>query len=404
VKSDATAQPTVTRRDALRLFGALAIGSAVGLGCSTDTSRRAHSIKVGLVYPLKGEYGVIGTDMRDAWNLWLDQHDGVIGGRELETVERNEGESVDTGVAAVQSVLDADVDVIVGVVSSLTANGAKSLVDAAQKLLIVANAGGADLTGSDRSQYVWRTSFTNAQVSLPLGKHVAGLPDVRTVFAAAPNYAAGHEAIAGFKAGFEANGGGIVTEQLTTFPGTTNFQPVLTDIRASGANAVYCFYAGTEAIGFVKQFDEFGLRDEMPLFASGFLTEGTVLEAQGDAALGIQTSLHYSTELKSSANDDFVAAFAETYGRAPTVFAVQMWDSALVLDRAVSAAGDVAADALVEALGGLGEIEDSPRGPWSFDGQTPKESFYLREVVEGEDGSLVNSVRFNLGEFSQPDP
>jgi branched-chain amino acid transport system substrate-binding protein len=356
------------------------------------------------VYPLSGEYAAIGEDMRDAWNLWLDQHDGTIGGRELETEFRDEGEAVDTGVAAVQSVLDADVDVIVGVVSSLTANGAKSLVDAAQKLLIVANAGGADLTGSDRSQYVWRTSFTNAQVSLPLGEHLAGQAHIReSVFAVAPDYAAGHEAIAGFKAGFEANGGGTVTEQLTTFPGTTNFQPVLTDIRASEARAVYCFYAGTEAIGFVKQFDEFGLRDEMPLFASGFLTEGTVLEAQGEAALGIQTSLHYSTELDNRANDDFVSAFAETFGRAPTVFAVQMWDSALILDRAVGAADDVAADALVEALGELGEIEDSPRGPWSFDGQTPKESFYLREVVEGDDGSLVNEVQLKLGEFSQPD-
>ncbi|MEJ7704876.1 MAG: hypothetical protein WKF47_15010 [Geodermatophilaceae bacterium] len=80
---------------------------------------------------------------------------------------------------------------------------------------------------------------------------------------------------------------------------------------------------------------------------------------------------------------------------------MQVWDAANVLDRALAETADLTGDAVSEALGGLGEIDDSPRGPWSFNGQTPEQTFYLREVVQG-DGVLINTVVEDLGVFAQP--
>ena len=154
-------------------------------------------------------------------------------------------------------------------------------------------------------------------------------------------------------------------------------------------------------MSFVQQYAEFGLKDSIPLYGSGFLTEGSVLDAQGEAAVGVRTTLHYSTEIDNEYNAEFVQAYQDAYGELPTTYAVQTYDAANVLDRALQDAEDLSGPAITEALDGLGEIDDSPRGPWSFENQTPKQHMYLREVVD-EGGTLLNTVVEDLGVKSQP--
>ena len=152
---------------------------------------------------------------------------------------------------------------------------------------------------------------------------------------------------------------------------------------------MYCFYAGAEAVAFVKQYQQFGLADRIPLYCSGFVTEGGVLKAQGDAALGIKGSLHYSDQLDNATNQKFVADYSAKYGDTPTVYAVQAYDAAAVLDQAL--AKGATGDAIVEGLKGVGEV-DSPRGPWRFtDGHGPDQVYYLRETEE-QGGRIVNAI------------
>jgi branched-chain amino acid transport system substrate-binding protein len=155
-------------------------------------------------------------------------------------------------------------------------------------------------------------------------------------------------------------------------------------------------------VAFVKQYAQFGLAGKIPLYGSGFLTEGGVLTAQGDAAVGVQTTLHYTTELDNAANKDFRTAYETKYSAAPTVYAVQTWDAANVLNRALKTATALDGDTLSKALGSVGTIDNSPRGPWTFDGQNPKQTFYLRKV-DKKDGKLVNSVVRDMGAFGQND-
>ena len=380
---------------------ALAMGACGSVGDDDSdgaaSEEGSESIKVGLVIPQSGVYAPLGEDMKAAWDLWLEENDGQLGGREVETVVVDEGEGPDTGVPAVQKVLQQDqVDVIVGIVNSATALGSVEVVDGAKKVLIVANAGAGDVTGA--SKYIWRTSFTNEQVSYAIGQHMATTPEAKKgVYAMAADYAAGEEAIAGFTKGFEEGGGKIVGRAMTPFGTTQDFQPFLAKVRSSGAGAVYVFYAGAEAVSFVKQYNEFGIAKRAQLYGSGFLTEGGVLSAQGEAATGVKTSLHYATSLDNEANAAFAEAYQAKTDRPATVYAMQTWDAALVLDKAVEEAGAVEGDALSEALGGLGEITDSPRGPWSFEEQSPLQEMYLREV-KAEGGTVTNSVEESLGQ------
>jgi branched-chain amino acid transport system substrate-binding protein len=386
------------------MFGAAGLGAAAGCGSSvgggSGTPTPGGSIKVGLVIPQAGVYAPLGNDMKGAWDLWLERHQGKLGDYTVTTVTGDEGESPQTGVPAVQKLLQSDqVDALVGIVNSATALGVKDMVSESKKLLLISNAGAGDITGKARTPYIWRTSFTNAQVSAAMGKHLAGAG--KTAYAIASDYAAGAEAIAGFRTDFEAGGGTVIGTSKPAFGKTQDYQPFLAQIQASGAQFTFCFFAGAEAVSFVKQYAQFGLAARIPLYGSGFLTEGGVLGAQGDTAVGVQTTLHYSTELDNPANQEFKAAYLAQYDKPPTVYAVQTWDAANVLDRALSAATGLDGDALAAALGSIGTIDDSPRGPWSFDGQNPKQAFYLRKVEKRGD-ALVNAVVEDLGATSQP--
>jgi len=373
------------------------VGEDSSGGSSTQTGAESRPIKVGLVVPQSGVYAPLGEDMKAGWDLWLAEHDNKLGGREVETVVVDEGEGPDTGVPAVQKVLQQDrVDTVVGLVNSATALGAVAPINSAKKLLVVANAGADSLTGS--SKYIWRTSFANGQVSYAIGKYLAGTPEGKQgVYAMAADYAAGEEAIAGFKKGFEEGGGKLLGETRTPFGTTQDFQPFLAKARKARPGAVYAFYAGAEAVSFVKQYKEFGLSGSAPLYGSGFLTEGGVLKAQGNAAEGVKTSLHYATALDNPANKSFAEAYQAKAGRPATVYAMQTWDAASVLDKAVKAAGALDGDALAGALGKVGEIGDSPRGAWSFENQSPVQEMYLREV-RSEGDAEANTVVESLGD------
>jgi branched-chain amino acid transport system substrate-binding protein len=405
--------PALTRRQVLALFGAAAAlpvlsacGSSVGGGSGSTAGGSGGAgggeIKVGLVVPQSGVYAALGTDLQRGWELWLEGHGGRLGDRTVQTVLADEGETPQTGVPAVQKVLQGDnVDVVVGLVNSATALGVADLLSESKKLLIVANAGAEDVTRKARTPYIWRSSFTNGQIAAAMGTHLARSGFTEGVYAIAPDYAAGSEVIAGFRTAFEAGGGKVVGEAKPPFGKTSDYQPFLTGIQQSGAKATFCFFSGSEAITFVKQYQQFGLASVIPLYGSGFLTEGSVLAQQGDAALGVQTTLHYSDQLDNPANKAFVEAYRGTYGEAPSCFSVQAYDAANVLNRAVGAAPALDGDALAAALGGIGTVDDSPRGPWNFDGQTPRQNIYLRRV-DNVGGTLVNAVVTDLGPQSQP--
>ncbi|MBM7075213.1 ABC transporter substrate-binding protein [Micromonospora humida] len=390
----------INRRTFLGLTAGLGVAGLTGcgssLGATAASGGDSNTVKVGLVIPQAGVYTPLGVDIQRGWDLWLRQHDGRLGGRRVTTVVADEGEGPQTGVPAVQKLLQNDrVDVLVGIVSSATALGVRDLVTSARRLLVIANAGAGAITGANRSPYIWRTSFTNAQVAAAMGRHLAA-SGVRRAYAIAPDYVAGAEAIKGFSDAYRAGGGTIVGQSQPPFGKTQDYQPFLSRIQSSGAQGTFCFFGGAESVAFVKQYAQFGLSRTVPLYASGFLVEGGVLTAQGAAADGVLSTLHYTSELDNPANTAFGKAFRAAYDATPTAYAVQAWDAAEVLSRAIAQAGAVDGDSLAGALGSVGVITDSPRGPWSFVEQSPRQNFYLRRV-QTRAGAPVNGVVEDLG-------
>jgi len=361
-------------------------GGSLSEGGGGESGDNSGPVKIGLSVPVSGVYASLGEDMTQGFNLYLDENDGKLGGRDIEVVSADEGEGPETGVPATTKLVTQDqVSAVVGIVNSSVALGLQETFVQSEVPLIIANAGADDLT-AEASPYIWRTSFTNGGVAAALGEAVAEDVGDGSVYLIAADYAAGEESVNGFKEAFEAAGGTVAGETYTPFGTTSDWQPYLSKIRSSGATAVYTFYAGAEAVNFVKQYSTFGLAEKTQLYGVGFLTEGGVLDAQGQAAVGTQTSLHYSDLLESDSNRRFVDAYQAAYDEVPTVYAVQAYDAAAALDAAIEGAESTDGAGIAEAMADVGEI-DSPRGAWSFDeNHNPDQPYYLREVQEGESG------------------
>jgi branched-chain amino acid transport system substrate-binding protein len=138
----------------------------------------------------------------------------------------------------------------------------------------------------------------------------------------------------------------------------------------------------------VKDYADAGLKDKVALYGSGFLTEG-VLAAQGAAAEGIKTVLHYADSLDNAANRKFREAFKKATARDADVYAVAGYDTVQVLAQALDKVkGDTGAQKeLIAALEGV--RIDSPRGPFRFSkAHNPIQNIYLRQVKGGQQAVL----------------
>jgi branched-chain amino acid transport system substrate-binding protein len=207
----------------------------------------------------------------------------------------------------------------------------------------------------------------------------------KEVFQIAPNYQAGKDMMAAFRETFLPAGGKVVAEDYPKL-GETDYAPYLTKIKQSGVKAVFAFFSGTDAVNFVKQFDQFGLKGSVKLTGAGFLTEPDVLPAQGGSALGTLTGHFYTPLLDNPTNHRFVKAFREKFfGKMPDGFACQGYDTAEVIVRALKAVNGNTQDKdkLVDAIA---KVEfDSPRGRFRFDPKTHnviQPFIYVREVRE----------------------
>jgi branched-chain amino acid transport system substrate-binding protein len=391
----------LTRRQALRVLAALGAGGAAApilSACNSSSNATDQQpgaapdlgpVKIGLVVPQSGVYKTIGDELTRGFELYLNLRNRRLGRRPVTLVTVDEGETADSGKAAVERLIKQEkVLALSGVASSTTMTAIRELVETSQTPLIGSNASPTSLQGV---RYIWRTSYVNDEPGKALGRFVAAKVGNGSVAVIAPDYQAGRDEIEGFLSTFgkDPEGQPIYTPFNPT--PTMNFQPYLTSIKNSRAKAVLCFYAGAQAVEFVKQYRQVGLTQD--LYAPGFLTEGVLLRQQGEAARDIYTSMNYSSDLDNEANRRFASEYQKAYGAIPTAYAVASYDAALVLDRALAAAGggDATPQALNLALGKIGSI-DSPRGSWQFNqNRTPLQMWYLRQVRR-DGGVLSNTV------------
>ena len=339
-------------------------------------------IKVGLMLPNSGTFAGLGTAIENGFKLYVQEQGGKLGGREIQYFKVDDESDPSKATDNVNKLIKRDsVDVLVGTVHSGVALAMAKAAKESNTLLIIPNAGADAITGPMCSANIVRSSFSNWQPGYAMGI-VAGQKGIKRAMTVTWNYAAGNESVKGFAEGLEKGGGKVMKELNLPFPGV-EFQALLTEIAAQKPDAVYAFFAGGGAVKFVKDYAAAGLNKTIPLYGPGFLTDGT-LEAQGAAAQGMFTTLHYADNLDTPRNNNFRKAYALTYKAQPDVYAVQGYDAAQILGAGLKAVGgDLSTgkrDTLTAAM--RKTVVDSPRGKFTISpAGNPVQDMFLRQVA-----------------------
>jgi branched-chain amino acid transport system substrate-binding protein len=348
-----------------------------------DVLAQTHKLRIGIMLPYTGTYAQLGTAITNGFKLAGNERGGKLGGRELEYFALDDEADPAKAPENTNKLIQRDkVDVLVGTVHSGVQMGMVKIAKENNTLLIIPNAGLDAATGALCAPNIFRSSFSNWQPSYPMGKVLADR-GIRNVVSLAWKYGAGEEAVAGFTEGFIKAGGKTVRGLWIPFP-NVEFQALLTEIAALKPDAVFVFFAGAGAAKFIKDYAAAGLRKTIPLFGSGFLTDG-VLDAVDNAAEGLETTLHYADGLNTKRDREFRAAYAKAYKIEPDVYAVQGYDAALLLAAGLDAVkGDFRKRREMIAAMEKARI-DSPRGSWVMSkAHNPIQDIYLRKVVGRE--------------------
>jgi len=362
---------------AFALTGVLAIAPALS----------ADPVKIGVVTTLSTPGGYLGEDMRDGFQLAIDLEGGTLGGVPVELIVQDDGLEPERGKQIAERMIESDrVDLLTGIIFSNVAMAVVPGVVRQGTIYISPNAGPSQLAGSGCHENYFNAAWQNDNLHEATGKYVQD-QGFNRVYLLAPNYPAGRDALAGFKRYYQ----GEIADEVYSQLGQTDYAAELAGLRAADPDAVFFFLPGGMGINFVKQYAQAGLNETIPLFGPAFSFDQRLLEAVGDAALGVVNGSQWNWDLDNDANARFVAAFRDQYGRTPTLYASQGYDTANLIGSALRATGGDVSDqaALREAL--RAADFESVRGPFRFgSNQHPIQDLYVREVVRDEDGNLTN--------------
>jgi branched-chain amino acid transport system substrate-binding protein len=334
----------------------------------------AAEVKVGMITTLSGGGAGLGIDVRDGFMLAIEQS----GRDDIEVVIEDDQQKPDVAVQLADKMIQAEqVDVMTGIIWSNLAMAVVPSATAQGVFYLSPNAGPSALAGANCHPNYFNVAWQNDNLHEAAGAYANSAGYVKS-FILAPNYPAGKDALTGYKRFFEGELAGEVYTEL----GQTDYAAEIAQIRASGADSVFFFLPGGMGISFLKQYADSGV--DIPVIGPAFSFDQGILQAVGEAALGVVNTSQWSKDLDNPTNVAFVKDFQEAYGRLPSLYASQGFDTANLLLSALDKADPADADAFRAAL----EAADfnSTRGDFAFGpNHHPIQDIYVRRVIREGD-------------------
>ena len=353
------------------------------------------SVKIGFVTTLTTPAGVIGEDMKNAVNLAVEHLGDKMAGKDIEVIFEDDGFKPEIGKQKTDKLVKKDdVDFVAGYIwSHVLLASSKTVLDSG-KFLISSNAGPSQLAGKGCHKNFFSTSWQNDQTPMAMGE-VLNQQGVKSLYVMVPNYAAGKNMAAGVERTFN---GEVVGKDLTKWgkDKQLDFSAELAKAKASGADGLFIFYPGSAGGAFIKQYQQAGLKDSLPLY-SVFTVDSISLPkfqaAKMEGVLGSKSTMFWAPDLDNAANRKFVRDFKAKHGGYPSFYAAQSYDSIMLINSALEATGGDLGnpDALRAGL----EKADyaSIRGGYRYGkNHLPVQNFYLREVVADADGKWTTKI------------
>jgi len=366
--------------------------AAIGLLLGTALASRAEEpVKIGFISTFTGAQAMLGSELLDGFKLGIEASGGKLGGREVELVIGDDQAKPDVGRQLAEKVVEQDrVDIVTGInFSNVTLSAARPVLRSKTPLISLA-AGPSQLAGKDCDPYFFNLAWQNDGAAEAMGAYLES-KGVQNIALMAPNYPAGKDLMAGFKRFYH---GKIIDEVYTGFS-QLDYAAELAQLRSSGAEAVFFFYPGTWGINFLKQFADAGLKDKIKLYGPAFSLDQTIFPAVGDAPIGAFASSFWIDGLDNPPNKAFVKAFTEKFGRLPSGYSAQAYDTARFIDSALKKLGNGSLkdkEALRAAI--KSTTFESVRGPFRFNNNNfPIQNYYIAQIEKDPQGRTTLAMR-----------
>lgn len=348
----------------------------------------AEPVKIGMVTTLSTKAGYLGEDIRDGFQLAIDQEAGKLGGVAVDLMVEDDGRKPEKGKQIAERFIKKDkVQILTGIVFSNVAMAVVPKVVRQDVVYLSTNAAPSKLAGKGCNSNYFSVSYQNDNLDEVVGKYVSEVGH-KSVYLLAPNYPAGKDHLAGFKRFYNGNIAGEVYTKL----GQSDYAAEIATLRAAKPEAVFFFLPGGMGINFLKQYSQAGLSKDIPVYGPAFSFDERILKAVGPAALGVKNGSQWAHDLDNPANKQFVQAYQKAYGRMPTLYASQGYDTARLIGSALKAvSGDLTNLEAFKAAVKNADFE-SVRGNFSFGtNQHPVQDLYIREVIS-KDGDFTNKT------------
>lgn len=355
--------------------------------CACAHLAAAEPVKIGMVTTLSTKAGYLGEDIRDGFQLAIDQENGRLGDIPVTLMVEDDGRKPEKGKQIAERFIKKEqAKILTGIVFSNVAMAVVPKVVRQDVVYLSTNAAPSKLAGKGCSPNYFSVSYQNDNLDEVVGQYVSDAGH-KSVYLLAPNYPAGKDHLAGFKRYYT----GEVVGEVYTKLGQADYAAEIAALRATKPEAVFFFLPGGMGINFLKQYAQAGLSQQIPVYGPAFSFDERILKAVGQPAVGVKNGSQWTHDLDNRANVAFVQAYKEKYGRMPTLYAAQGYDTARLIGSALQQVNGNLKD--LEAFKAALKKADfaSVRGNFQFgNNQHPVQDLYIREVIQTEDGTFTN--------------
>jgi branched-chain amino acid transport system substrate-binding protein len=375
----------------------VSLALVAGLAVLPGAALAQGAIKIGLIEPATGPAAYDGQSVINGAKLAAEEENATGGalGRTIDLIVEDGKADPAESLNAAEKLLDRDkVSVLIGAWASSATLAIMPKVEQYQVPLIVETSTSDKITEMG-NPWVYRISSNSKIDAEALKPYLKKLGLTKVAFIA-DNNDYGRAVVNAWSAVLPSEGGTVVTAQYHK-PGDTNFAPVLTKIKNSGANSIVITSDVTTVSNIVKQSYELGLGGMKRFSSSGNPAEAIIHLAGKKAAEGLLVQNYwvpYSVPPGiEKASAKFVAAYKQHYpDREPDKYATSGYDAVHLAAAAIKAA-DSAAPAKIEKA--LRTIKyQALQGPIEFDKQHQARPYQsVSQVIDGTPKIIIQVGR-----------
>ncbi|GMA14097.1 ABC transporter substrate-binding protein [Deinococcus metallilatus] len=243
-----------------------------------------------------------------------------------------------------------NVDMLVDMPTSSAALAASEVAKNKKVVAMVVTGGTTALTNEKCNKYTFHYAYDNYMLANGTGSAVTKRGG-KTWYIIYPNYAFGQDLNRQMTAAIQENGGKLVApSDATPFP-NTDFSSYLLKAQGLKPKIFGTMQAGADLVNVVKQYNEFGLKNQGIGLGIGLLFETDVAALGQDAFAGAIATVPWFWNLDARSRV-WAAKFEKAFGKKPTWAQAGVYSATMTYLQAVARAKTDDSDAVVKALEG----------------------------------------------------